>query len=157
MKYLYLFTLLLLVSCGKDNKSGDTANPPVINTLLPQNEFLVGHWAHLEGCVDSKERGRHTALKDRFELHFFPTNKSMEGRPSGEFFYGDVQYLGHCNKRPINEELSLKSYIVLDDGIAMPIRSRNRTYRKIEIQILDSNRIEFRGMVLTRLSSNPGF
>ncbi len=158
MKYLLLLSLTLLISCGKDNKSGDTALPPMLNPITaPQNEFLVGHWAHLEGCVDSKERGRHTALKERFELHFYPTNKSMEGRPSGEFFYGDVQYFGHCDRRPRDKDLSLKSYIVVDDGIAIPIRSRNRAYRKIEIQIIDSNRIEFRGMTLTRLSHNPGF
>lgn len=157
MKYLLLLSLMLLVGCGKDNKSGDVANPPTINPLLPQNEFLVGHWAHLDGCVDSKERGRHSALKERFELHFYPTNKSLEGRPSGELFYGDVQYFGQCNRTPRDKDLSLKSYIVLDDGIALPIRSRNRTYRKIDITIIDSNRIDFRGMTLTRISNNPGF
>lgn len=157
MKYLLLLSLTLLISCGKDNKSGDIANPPTVNPLLPQNEFLVGHWANLEGCVDSKERGRHSALKERFELHFYPTNKSQEGRPAGDFFYGDVQYFGHCNKAPRDKDLSLKTYIVLEDGIAIPIRSRNRSYRKIDIRIIDSNRIDFRGMTLTRLSHNPGF
>jgi hypothetical protein len=157
MKYLLLLSLMLLVSCGKDNKSGDTGNPPLINTLLPQNEFLVGHWANLDGCVDSKERGRNPGLKERFELHFFPTNKTLEGYPSGEFFYGDVQYFGHCNKRPRDKDLSLKSYLVVEDGIAIPLRSRARAYRKIEIKIIDSNRIDFRGMTLTRLSNNPGF
>lgn len=157
MKYFFLLSLALLMACGKDNKSGGTGAPAVINPLLPQNEFLVGHWANLEGCVDSKERGRHSALKERFELHFYPTNKNIEGRPSGELFYGDVQYFGHCDRAPRDKELSLKSYLVLEDGIALPIRSRTRSYRKIDIKILDSNRIDFRGIIMTRISNNPGF
>lgn len=173
MKYLFLLSLTLFVSCGKDNKSGGTPGVVAFDPLtVTQHEYLVGRWANLNGCEPIRERQSDRNRRfdyrerfERFEIHFYPTDKSVQssGYLSGRMSTDNVEYLGPCQSaRPFSEELNLKRYIVVNDGIVIPSRSgRNRDDRKFEITILDQNRILYTHrnvqMELTRISNNPGF
>lgn len=153
MKHLVFALLLVIVSCGKDNKSGDVSLPIALNPITsPQQEFLVGHWVEQERCTP--QRGRNSYIRERFEMRFYPTHSQFDSMAMGHVSFGGVEYSGRCERShrlshlPKDEE-----YVVSAEGLRL--RSNRGRLMHFEVKIVSQDVIEFKGKTLVRISTDP--
>lgn len=153
MKHLVFALLLVIVGCGKDNKSGDVSAPIVLNPITtPHQEFLVGHWVEKDRCTS--QRGRNSYIRERFEMRFYPTHTHSDSMAMGRVAFGGVEYSGRCESNSRLSQLpKAEDYMVSAEGLRL--RSNRGRLMKFDVNIISQDIIEFKGKTLVRISSDP--
>ena len=161
MKHLWLVCFVLLMSCGKDNKSGNLQVPgpgvnPVIQNPLTISQTIVGHWVDAEGCRSVDRRGERLGLRVRYEVTFLPAREKRARYNVGKLKHGEVEYINRCVPEGLvqsKRDLEQSFYVVNEETLyTSPYENTNFEYE--DIDVLSVNEISFRGKRLIR--HNPG-
>ena len=152
MKFVLFSLLLITVSCGKDNKSGNLAVPQLAEPLLPQRPILAGnlidHWVESKGCYD--QLNRPNGMKTRFEIRFKQSNQLHNGLPVGEVQIGDFEYSNRCIKG-YEREIPPTSYYLLGSDILKISENPHGPFRPVRLRIIGDNKMDFDDRQLVRL------